>query len=79
MAFLSRNIPAELSATGQSLYYALIGGVLAGCMFPMAGRLYGDFGGDAFLVMGGFSAAALLGAFCLSQVWRGEDTVSHKK
>jgi PPP family 3-phenylpropionic acid transporter len=79
MAFLSRNIPAELSATGQSLYYALIGGVLAGCMFPMAGQLYGNLGGDAFLVMGGFSASALLGVFCLSRVWRGEGAVRHRK
>jgi PPP family 3-phenylpropionic acid transporter len=79
MSFLSGSIPAELSATGQSLYYALIGGVFAGCMFPMAGWLYSDLSGDAFLVMGSFSAAALLGVFCLSRVWHGADAVEHRK
>lgn len=71
MGFLSRTIPAELSATGQSLYYALIGGVLAGCMLPLAGMLYATMAGGAFFVMGGLSAAALLSAVLLSRIWRG--------
>ncbi|MDG2287050.1 MAG: MFS transporter [Alphaproteobacteria bacterium] len=70
MAFLSRSIPSELSATGQSLYYALIGGVVAGLMFPLAGQLYGDLGADAFLVMGGLSAGGFIGALWLSRIWR---------
>ena len=70
MAFLSRAIPAELSATGQSLYYALIGGVVAGCMFPPAGELYARLVADAFLVMGALSAAGFVCAVWLSQIWR---------
>jgi MFS transporter, PPP family, 3-phenylpropionic acid transporter len=70
MTFLARAIPVELSATGQSLYYALIGGVIAGCMFPLAGELYTRLAGDAFLIMGALSAAGFLGAVWLSRIWR---------
>jgi MFS transporter, PPP family, 3-phenylpropionic acid transporter len=69
MAFLSRAIPAEQSATGQSFYYALIGGVVAGCMFLLAGELYARFAADAFLVMGALSVAGFFCAVWLSQIW----------
>ena len=71
MAFLSRTVPTDMSATGQSFYYAIIGGILAGCMLPLAGVLYEILAGNAFFVMGGLSAAALLGAGLLARVWRG--------
>jgi MFS transporter, PPP family, 3-phenylpropionic acid transporter len=70
MAFLAQSIPAELSATGQSLYYALVGGVIAGCMFPLAGQLYTQLDADAFLVMGVLSFAGFLAAVWLSRIWR---------
>ena len=70
MTFLARSIPPEMSATGQSLYYALIGGVVAGCMFPLAGQLYTELAGDAFLVMGAFSGAGFLAALLLARVGR---------
>jgi PPP family 3-phenylpropionic acid transporter len=72
MAFLARSIPPELSATGQSVYYALVGGVIAGCMFPLAGRLYAGLGGDAFLVMGALSGAGLIATLWLARLWRPE-------
>jgi PPP family 3-phenylpropionic acid transporter len=70
MAFLARSIPAEHSATGQSVYYALVGGVIAGCMFPLAGQLYAGLAGDAFLVMGVLSAGGFLAALGLARLWR---------
>lgn len=70
MTFLSRAIPAGQSATGQSLYYAIIGGVVAGCMFLLAGGLYAQLAADAFLVMGALSAAGFICAVWLSQIWR---------
>ena len=70
MAFLARAIPADLSATGQSLYYALIGGVIAGCMFPLAGQLFTELGADAFLVMGALSGGGFVAALWLQRLWR---------
>ena len=67
MAFLGKTIPAEHSATGQSLYYALVGGILAGAMFPLAGLLYARIGGNAYLVMGVISGGALVSAVILTK------------
>ena len=68
MAFLSKAIPPEYSATGQSLYYALVGGILGGAMFPLAGLLYARIGGNAYLVMGVMSGAALMSAVILAKL-----------
>lgn len=68
MTFLSKEIPPEHSATGQSLYYALVGGVLAGGMFPLAGLLYARLGENAYLVMGVMSCAALISAMILAKL-----------
>lgn len=74
MAFLARSIPPEYSATGQSVYYALVGGVIAGCMFPLAGQLYAALAGNAFFVMGALSGAGFLAALGLARLWRPEPT-----
>ena len=74
MMFLSRSVPPELSATGQGLYYMLVGGVIGGCMFPLAGLLYADLAANAFLVMGAVSAAGLFAAAVLQQLARRELT-----
>ena len=59
MAFLSRAIPPHLSATGQALYYALVAGVIGGCMLPVAGVLFDSLGADSFWAMGVLCACAL--------------------
>ncbi len=69
MAFLSAIVSEQYSATGQSIYYALVGGILAGCMFPIAGALYTELQGDAFWIMGGISCAALIASFVLLPLW----------
>ncbi|MBH68229.1 MAG: hypothetical protein CMM58_07745 [Rhodospirillaceae bacterium] len=68
MAFLTRSIPSEISATGQSLYYTLIGGVFSGCMLPIAGKLYTDLSGNAFYIMGLIGILALLSSMYLGKL-----------
>ncbi len=68
MAFLQQTIPPDRSATGQSLYSAFVGGVLGGCMLPVAGLLYTEFAAMSFLVMAAMSAAGLVGAIMLFRV-----------
>ncbi|MBO6560188.1 MAG: MFS transporter [Nisaea sp.] len=67
MAYLARNIPDNVGATGQSLYYALTGGVLMGAMMPLAGTLYESFGPAAYNAMGLCSLLALPGLFILKR------------
>jgi PPP family 3-phenylpropionic acid transporter len=67
MAYLARNIPDNVGATGQSLYYALTGGVLMGAMMPLAGTLYENFGPAAYNAMGLCSLLALPGLFILKR------------
>ncbi|WP_420403948.1 MFS transporter [Nisaea sp.] len=67
MAYLARNIPDSVGATGQSLYYALTGGVLMGAMMPLAGTLYESYGPAAYNAMGLCSALALPGLWWLSR------------
>ena len=70
MSFLARSVPSEVSATGQSLYYTLIGGVFSGCMLPVAGKLYSDFSGDAFYFMSVLGALSLVSVIFLSMLTR---------
>lgn len=67
MAYLTRAIPDSLGATGQSLYYALTGGVLMGAMMPFAGTLYESHGPLAYNAMGLCSLLALPGLWWLSR------------
>ena len=59
MTFLTRVVPPARAATGQALYYALVGGVIGGCMMPVAGMLFDRIGADAFWVMAVLCFAAL--------------------
>jgi VIT1/CCC1 family predicted Fe2+/Mn2+ transporter len=65
MTFLSKTIPNDVFATGQGIYYTLVGGVFSGCMLPVAGFLFTSMAGDAFYLMGILSALALLGGLYL--------------
>jgi PPP family 3-phenylpropionic acid transporter len=51
-------VPAHLAATAQALY-ALCAGVATALLTLLSGRLYGQWGGQAFLVMALLCAAAL--------------------
>lgn len=71
MHFILRAVPAEVSATAQSLYAGLAMGVLMGLAMMLAGSLYGDFGGSAFLAMAALSAAGGIAALALARLWDG--------
>jgi PPP family 3-phenylpropionic acid transporter len=51
MRFIADRLPPELSASGQSLYAAVIGGIAMGLTMPLSGLLYDAAAGGAFLVM----------------------------
>ena len=71
MHFLSRAIPADRSATAQSLYSTTTGGIALGLALLAAGPLYGRFGANAFLAMAALSAVASLLLLSLKQQWSG--------
>ncbi len=69
--FIARAAPPSLSASAQSIYSALGTGVGFGLTMPLAGYLYANFGGGAFLFM---SMMTLAGAGCaalLARRWDG--------
>ena len=70
MLFLAHATPSHLAATGQSLYSALVGGVLAGGMFPLTGLIFQEIGAMTYLLMGALSAGAVLSALVLSRISR---------
>jgi len=58
MRMIAVIVPVWLAATAQSLY-ALGAGLATALLILVSGRLYGQWGGDAFLVMALLCAAAL--------------------
>lgn len=60
MRLLARIAPAGAAATAQSLTAAVAGGIASAAGMALAGRLYGDWGADAFLWMLPPAALALL-------------------
>ena len=60
MHYIARNVPAQFTATAQSLYSSFFGGTLMALAMLSAGWLFERYGGDAFSVMSGLPVAALL-------------------
>ena len=75
MHFLSRAVPAALSASAQSLYSAL-NGVVLGLVLLVAGPLYERFGGGAFDAMGLVSLAGGLCCLVVARRWKGQEIVA---
>lgn len=71
MAFLTRAVPDNLSATAQSLYAGLVSGVAFGMAMPLSGWLYGQTGGGAFYLPVALSLLAMLAALALRTRWDG--------
>ena len=71
MAFISRAIPAHLSATAQSLHGSVALSVAAGITAPFLGYLYETLGGGAFHAMTLFSMAGGACALLLMRRWDG--------
>lgn len=70
MHFIARSIPANLTATAQSLNTAIAGGVIMAGAMAGAGWLYSTFAGHAFLAMTVLALASAVLAFALGRVWR---------
>ena len=64
MRLMASIVPPRLAATAQALY-ALGAGLATTLVLLLSGRLYGQFGAQAFLLMALLCAAALLPAFRL--------------
>ena len=71
MHFLTRSAPPEYSASAQSLNAAIGGGAAMGIGLMASGVLYGNLGGDAFLVMAAISAVGFVAALWLGRHWDG--------
>ena len=67
MHFIARAAPPGLSATAQSFYSAVSGGIAMGLAMLAAGALYQAYAGQVFLVMAVLSAGGLALALVL---WR---------
>lgn len=60
MHYIARNVPAQFTATAQSVYSSFFGGTLMALAMLSSGWLFEQYEGQAFLAMAGMSAAALL-------------------
>ena len=70
MHFLSRAAPFPAAVGAQSIYVAVSSGLGGGLVMVLAGALYADYGGMAYLFMAVLSAAGLLSAFGLRKMAR---------
>ncbi len=68
MHMIRLMVPERLRNRAQALHSALSGGVLTSLSMWLSGPLFHNFGSKAYLVMGGFSLAALLIALPLLRV-----------
>ncbi len=72
MHFMARSLPAEWSATGQSLYAAIVSGIGFGLVMAASGELYGAFGAGSYLVMAALAGFGVVAGLALGRSWRGE-------
>ncbi len=70
MHFIARAAPPGLSATAQSLYSAISGGIAMGLSMLAAGALYQAYAGGAFLAMAALSAGGTVLALVLLRAQR---------
>lgn len=69
--FLSRAVPAPLSATAQGLLSAMSAGIVLGLSTLASGWLYAAFGGRAYLAMALLAGLGGAGAWLVSRLWTG--------
>lgn len=67
MHFIARTVPAGHTASAQSLYSALTGGLIQGLTLILSGPLYAHFGGGAFFAMAAMSLAGGGGTLLLAR------------
>jgi len=67
ITYISRTIPAPLSASAQGLYDGLAMGFLFGVFMLIAGQVYAHAGDTVFYVMATLSAVGFIGAIMLKK------------
>ena len=66
--YLARTMPAARMATAQAISAAVVSGIGYGIFMPLAGALYGAYGGLAYLPMAVLSAASAVAAMVLNRL-----------
>ncbi|MFZ2006729.1 MAG: MFS transporter [Stellaceae bacterium] len=67
MNYLSRTVPPNAAASAQALYSGASSGIGSGLVMLVAGALYAQYGGRAYLFMAALSALGLIGAALLAR------------
>jgi PPP family 3-phenylpropionic acid transporter len=66
--FLARFVPEAQAGTAQAVYASFTSGILLGGATLLAGPLYADWGGRAYLAMAGLAAVGVLAALGLERL-----------
>jgi len=66
---IARVVPAQMSATAQSVYAAAVTGIATGGSMFISGQLYGAIGGKAYFAM---AALGAVGALCAAALPRSD-------
>ena len=72
MHFIQRAAPPDMSASAQGLFAAFGMGIFMGLGALLAGHLYGDFGGHAYVAMAVLSVGATVAALLLNRRFDGK-------
>ena len=70
--FIAANVPNEQAGTAQALHSSVTAGIAMGLATLLAGRLFSEFGGRAYLAMTALSVAGLAAALVLYARRKGE-------
>ncbi|MGB8601002.1 MAG: MFS transporter [Rhizomicrobium sp.] len=76
MYFLLRTVPPRLAATAQSLYFVCNAGIFVGLATLVSGRLYGSYGGLAYLPMSLMGLMAIALTLVLGRLWHGRHLIA---
>lgn len=76
MYFLQRTVPPRLAATAQSLYFVCNAGIFVGLATLVSGKLYGSYGGLAYLPMSLMGLIAIGLTLVLARLWHGRHLIA---
>ncbi len=77
MYFLAQAVPPRLSATAQSLYAVMSGGVIMGLATFASGPIYAAYGGRTYLLMAAMGAVSVVFSLWLARAWHGGRITAH--
>ena len=77
MYFLAQAVPPRLSATAQSLYSVMSGGVIMGLATFASGPIYAAYGGRTYLLMAAMGVVSVAFSLWLARAWHGGRITAH--